>query len=51
MVKPKLPKSNTLAKGMREAGVTSSFAYHAPSHEIFAPAKLHRPKGGKGPHN
>lgn len=51
MVQPKLPKSNTLSRGMREAGVSSSFAYHPPTKEVFSIAKLHRPKGGKGPHN
>ena len=51
MVKPKLPKSNTLSKGLRQAGLSGSFAYHAPTHEAFAIAKMHRPKGGKGPHN
>ena len=48
---PKLPVSGALKRALAQAG-TSAFAYHPPATgEARTPARMHRPKGGHGPHN
>jgi hypothetical protein len=47
---PKLPKDRAVGAGL---DMLASLAHHAPNERAVkgGPEKMHRPKGGKGPHN